>query len=79
MVRDVAYLCADFTYKELQHLLTAYPRLHSFPLVDKQSSTVLLGSVTKRRLQKLLEQHVTVLKQKVNVAQFTFRLVKLLV
>jgi hypothetical protein len=44
--------------RRLQDVLTAYTRLRAFPLVDKHDSCILLGSITRRSLQKLLDAQV---------------------
>jgi len=38
MVTDVKYISLESTYRELQDLLIDYPRLKTFPLVDRQGS-----------------------------------------
>uniref|UniRef100_A0A914VTT2 Chloride channel protein n=1 Tax=Plectus sambesii TaxID=2011161 RepID=A0A914VTT2_9BILA len=58
MVGNVKYLSKATTYGELQDYLYTMPRLRAFPIVDDPKSMILLGSVTKRVLDQMLEKHV---------------------
>ena len=58
MVQDVAQLSGDDTYRSLQSLLLTMPRLRAFPIVDRRDKCILLGSVTRRHLAKVLNDHV---------------------
>ncbi len=49
---------SDVSCSDLQHMIYNMPKLRAFPLVDKEGSMILLGSVTKRRLWYMLEDLV---------------------
>uniref|UniRef100_A0A915PI94 Chloride channel protein n=1 Tax=Setaria digitata TaxID=48799 RepID=A0A915PI94_9BILA len=58
MVRNVKYLTKQSTYDELQELLTTTHKLLAYPLVDNPSSMILLGSVSRENLLRLLNKIV---------------------
>uniref|UniRef100_A0A158R676 Chloride channel protein n=1 Tax=Syphacia muris TaxID=451379 RepID=A0A158R676_9BILA len=58
MIKSVKSLSKKSTYRELQDLLINMPRLKAFPVVDDPSSKVLLGSVNRSVLLKMLEAKV---------------------
>lgn len=49
---------SPLVYRHLQSILSSFPRLRALPLVDKDDNMILLGSVTRRRLLLLLNEHV---------------------
>ncbi|TKC50376.1 hypothetical protein EI555_014289, partial [Monodon monoceros] len=57
MVRDVKFVSASCTYKELRNLLQT-TTVKTLPLVDSKDSMILLGSVERSELQSLLQHHL---------------------
>ncbi|XP_011376367.1 chloride channel protein 1 [Pteropus vampyrus] len=57
MVRDVKFVSASCTYRELQTLLQT-TTVKTLPLVDSKDSMTLLGSVERSELQALLQRHL---------------------
>nr|XP_034992335.1 chloride channel protein 1-like [Zootoca vivipara] len=57
MVTDLKYLSRESKYKDLRRLLRV-STLKQFPLVDSQESRVLLGSIRRKHLSKLLSAHL---------------------
>lgn len=58
MVRDVKYIYCKMTYNELKRVLLDSKHLSRFPLVDNPESMVLLGSIQRMQLIKLIQRHV---------------------
>lgn len=58
MVRDVKYIYYNMTYEQLKTLLKENRRLQSFPLVEDPESMVLLGSIQRLQLIRLIEKHI---------------------
>lgn len=58
MVRNVKYIFHGMTYNQLKTILKENKQLHTFPLVDKPESMVLLGSIKRIPLIQLIEKHV---------------------
>ena len=59
MVRDIAYIWRDCTYRDLKNLLKAHRKLQSFPLVEDGKSMILLGSVQRQELSQLAGQRLS--------------------
>ncbi|KAM5204980.1 chloride channel protein 1 isoform 1-T1 [Hipposideros larvatus] len=57
MVRDVKFVSASCTYRELQTLLQT-TTFKTLPLVDSKDSMILLGSVERSELQALVQRHL---------------------
>ncbi|XP_038597277.1 chloride channel protein 1 [Tachyglossus aculeatus] len=57
MVREVKFVSASCTYRDLQALLHA-TTAKILPLVESPESMILLGSVERSELQTLLQQHL---------------------
>ncbi|XP_008826841.1 chloride channel protein 1 [Nannospalax galili] len=57
MVRDVKFVSASCTYRDLQNLLQT-TTVKMLPLVDSKDSMILLGSVERSELQSLLQHHL---------------------
>ncbi|XP_022434725.1 chloride channel protein 1 isoform X1 [Delphinapterus leucas] len=57
MVRDVKFVSASCTYRELRNLLQT-TTVKTLPLVDSKDSMILLGSVERSELQSLLQHHL---------------------
>ncbi|GFO05792.1 chloride channel protein [Plakobranchus ocellatus] len=58
MVRDTKFIAFDATYKDLQELIMT-TRHRSYPLVDSKDSMILLGSVQRFELERLLLIHLS--------------------
>ncbi|XP_029435620.1 LOW QUALITY PROTEIN: chloride channel protein ClC-Kb-like [Rhinatrema bivittatum] len=58
MVTDLKYLVKGFKYKDIRILLKV-SNLRQFPLVDSEDSKILLGSVKRKHLAKLLSQQLS--------------------
>ncbi|XP_064456611.1 chloride channel protein 2-like [Ornithodoros turicata] len=55
MVRDVVCIWQGATYKDLKNLLKVNKRVGSFPLVESPDSMILLGSIPRIELIRLME------------------------
>ncbi|XP_043821505.1 chloride channel protein 1 isoform X3 [Dromiciops gliroides] len=58
MVREVKFVSASCTYRDLRALLQA-TTVKTLPLVDSTDSMILLGSVERSELQSLLQRHLS--------------------
>lgn len=58
MVRDVKYIWYNMSYRDLKKVLRENKVLRIFPLVDKHDSMILLGSVPRVELIKLIDRQV---------------------
>ncbi|XP_014603847.1 PREDICTED: chloride channel protein 2 isoform X1 [Polistes canadensis] len=58
MVRDVKYIWHGITYQRLKEILKENRKLRGFPLVDNPESMILLGSIQRLELIKLIEKHI---------------------
>ncbi|XP_060710693.1 chloride channel protein ClC-Kb-like isoform X1 [Hemiscyllium ocellatum] len=58
MVTDLKYLAKDLKYKDIRNLLKN-TELKQFPLVDSTESKVLLGSIKRKNLAKLLTEQLS--------------------
>lgn len=58
MVRDVKYIWQGISYQKLKEILKANKHLRSLPLVDSPENMILLGSVQRYELIKMIEKHV---------------------
>nr|CAD7432037.1 unnamed protein product [Timema monikensis] len=58
MVRDVRYIWHGMTYGQLRDVLKENRNLRGFPLVDSPGSMILLGSIQRMELIKLIEKHI---------------------
>ncbi|PZC75071.1 chloride channel protein 2 isoform X2 [Helicoverpa armigera] len=58
MVRDVKYIWNKMSFQQLKDLLKENKTIKSFPLVDSPSSMVLLGSIHRWELVKVIEKQV---------------------
>ncbi|GFT82231.1 chloride channel protein 2 [Nephila pilipes] len=58
MVREIVYIWEGATYREIKSILKSNKRLQSFPLVESSESMILLGSVQRMELMRLLERHL---------------------
>ncbi|XP_058806670.1 chloride channel protein 2 isoform X2 [Phymastichus coffea] len=58
MVRDVRYIWHGITYQRLKEILKENRKLRGFPLVDHPDSMILLGSIQRLELIKLIEKHI---------------------
>ncbi|GFR83380.1 chloride channel protein [Elysia marginata] len=58
MVSETKFIAFDATYKDLQELIMT-TRHRSYPLVDSKNSMILLGSVQRLELERLLLVHLS--------------------
>lgn len=58
MVRDVRYIWHGISYQKLKEILKENRKLRGFPLVDNPDSMILLGSIQRLELIKLIEKHI---------------------
>lgn len=58
MVRDVKYIWQGITYQELKEILKRNKQLRSLPLVDNPDTMILLGSVQRFDLIKMIDKHI---------------------
>ncbi|EEB12858.1 Chloride channel protein ClC-Ka, putative [Pediculus humanus corporis] len=58
MIRDVKYIWNGMTYKELKNILQENRNLRGFPLVDKPESMILLGSMQRLELRRLIQKQI---------------------
>ncbi|XKL60131.1 hypothetical protein PGB90_001147 [Kerria lacca] len=58
MLREVIFIWKNMSYKDLKRILKENKRLRVFPLVENPESMILLGSVQRLELIKLIEDHV---------------------
>ncbi len=59
MVRDIAYIWRNCTYRDLKNLLKSHRNIQSFPLVDDGSNMILLGSVQRQELSHIANQRLS--------------------
>ncbi|XP_017062191.1 chloride channel protein 2 isoform X7 [Drosophila ficusphila] len=58
MVRDVKYIWHGISYQKLKEVLKQNKTLRSLPLVDSPDNMILLGSVQRYELIKMIEKHI---------------------
>lgn len=58
MVRDAKYIWHGISYQKLKDILKENRKLRGFPLVDNPDSMILLGSIQRLELIKLIEKHI---------------------
>ncbi|KAH8404186.1 hypothetical protein KR215_011640, partial [Drosophila sulfurigaster] len=58
MVRDVKYIWQGISYQKLKEVLRKNKKLRSLPLVESPENLILLGSVQRMELAKLIEQQI---------------------
>jgi chloride channel 2 len=58
MIRDVKYIWQGISHQKLKDILKANKQLRSLPLVDDPDSMILLGSVQRYELIKLIEKQI---------------------
>ncbi|ALC46863.1 ClC-a, partial [Drosophila busckii] len=58
MVRDVKYIWQNMSYLQLKEVLRLNKKLRSLPLVDSKENMILLGSLQRSELVKLIEEQV---------------------
>ncbi|XP_017967983.1 chloride channel protein 2 isoform X7 [Drosophila navojoa] len=58
MVRDVKYIWHGISYQKLKEVLKINKALRSLPLVDSPENMILLGSVQRYELIKIIEKHI---------------------
>ncbi|ELU02185.1 hypothetical protein CAPTEDRAFT_218810 [Capitella teleta] len=58
MVRDLEFLSSDSTYAEARDLLQRF-RFRAFPLIDTRDNMILLGSIQRNELLRMLDDQLT--------------------
>ncbi|ETN67164.1 chloride channel protein 2 [Anopheles darlingi] len=58
MLRDVRYIWKGISYQQLKDILKANKGLRSLPIVDSPDNKVLLGSVQRYELIKMIDKHI---------------------
>lgn len=58
MVRDVKYIWQGISYQKLKEVLKGNKTLRSLPLVDSPENMILLGSVQRYELIRMIEKHI---------------------
>lgn len=58
MVRDVKYIWQNISYQELRTVLKRNKHLRSLPVVDHPQNMILLGSVQRHELIKMIDKHI---------------------
>lgn len=58
MLRDVKYIWQGISYQTLKEILKENKQLRSLPLVDSPDNMILLGSVQRFELIKMIDKHI---------------------
>uniref|UniRef100_A0A1B6EB21 Chloride channel protein n=2 Tax=Clastoptera arizonana TaxID=38151 RepID=A0A1B6EB21_9HEMI len=58
MVRDIKYIWNNMSYHDLKKVLKENRRLRVFPLVENPDNMILLGSIQRIELIKVIERHI---------------------
>lgn len=58
MVCDVKHIWHGMSYQNLKDVLKSNKKLRGFPLVDNPESMILLGSIQRLELIKMIEKHI---------------------
>lgn len=58
MVRDVKFIWQAISYQSLKNVLKQNKHLRSLPLVDSPDNMILLGSVQRHELIKMIDKHI---------------------
>lgn len=58
MVRDVKFIWQTISYQSLKNILKQNKHLRSLPLVDSPDNMILLGSVQRHELIKMIDKHI---------------------
>lgn len=58
MVKDVKFIYNKITYEKLKEVLLECKNLVRFPLVDSPNKRILVGSITRLQLIRLIERHI---------------------
>ncbi|XP_055299959.1 chloride channel protein 2 isoform X4 [Sitodiplosis mosellana] len=58
MVRDVKFIWQTISYQSLKNVLKKNKHLRSLPLVDSPDNMILLGSVQRHELIKMIDKHI---------------------
>nr|CDJ88868.1 Chloride channel and Cystathionine beta-synthase domain containing protein [Haemonchus contortus] len=69
MTTPVAYVGKDSTYGEVQDVILKMAHVRAFPLVENKNSMVLLGSVTRPHLFKLIQSKLGVRARQAEATQ----------
>uniref|UniRef100_A0A914L5C6 Chloride channel protein n=4 Tax=Meloidogyne incognita group TaxID=654580 RepID=A0A914L5C6_MELIC len=58
MTCDIKFLSNSTTYAEMQEVLFDNPKLKAFPIVENEETRILIGSCSRSRLIRILNNHV---------------------
>lgn len=58
MVKEVKYIWQTISYQKLKQVLKENKQLRSLPLVDSPDNMILLGSVQRYELIKMIDRHI---------------------
>lgn len=58
MVKKVKYIWQTISYQRLKQVLKENKQLRSLPLVDSPDNMILLGSVQRYELIKMIDRHI---------------------
>lgn len=58
MIRDVKFIWSSISYQSLKEILKNNKQLRSFPIVDSPDNMILLGSVKKCELTKMIRKQI---------------------
>ncbi|CAG9810707.1 unnamed protein product [Chironomus riparius] len=58
MVSDVVYIWKSITFRQLEDILRKNKELYSIPLVDNEDTMVLLGTVSRHSLIRMIYKHI---------------------
>lgn len=58
MIRDVRFIWKGMSFQQLKDVLKANKHLRYLPLVDSPDSMILLGSIPRYILIKMIEKHI---------------------
>ncbi|GAB6018690.1 hypothetical protein CHUAL_000366 [Chamberlinius hualienensis] len=57
MVRDVKYIWIGASYRDVDKLLETAPKIKTFPIVESHDSRILIGSIPRRELVRMMLRH----------------------
>jgi len=75
MIRDVKYIWHGISYQKLKEILKENRKLRGFPLVDNPDSMILLGSIQRLALIKLIEKHIG-RERRLQVMRFPWKFIR---
>ncbi|KAI1711991.1 voltage gated chloride channel domain-containing protein [Ditylenchus destructor] len=60
MIKSVSFLSLESTYKDVQAQLLEAPHVKSFPIVEKSSNSILIGSCSRWKLMDVIDTRIGV-------------------